>query len=37
MRPGARESKLHGGTRAFYYVYKMLVSMWAASSAGKKP
>ncbi len=36
MRPEARESKLHGGTRAFYYVYKMLVSMWAASSAGKK-
>lgn len=26
-----RESTLHGGTRAFYYVYKMLLSLWAAS------
>lgn len=33
MRPGVRRSKLHGGTRAFYYTYKMLVSMWAASGA----
>jgi glycosyltransferase involved in cell wall biosynthesis len=37
MHPGLRASKLHGGTRAFYYAYKMLVSMWAASSDGKKP
>ena len=37
MHPGLRVSRLHGGTRAFYYVYKMLVSMWAASSGGKKP
>ena len=36
MHPGLRGSRLHGGTRAFYYVYKMLVSMWAASSDGKK-
>jgi len=36
MRPGLRGSRLHGGTRTFYYVYKMLVSMWAASSDGKK-
>lgn len=31
MKPGLRPSTLHGGFRAFYYVYKMLVSMWAAS------
>jgi hypothetical protein len=37
MGPELRGSRLHGGTRAFYYVYKMLVSMWAASSDGKKP
>ena len=32
MQPGLRGSRLHGGVRTFYYVYKMLVSMWAASS-----
>jgi hypothetical protein len=32
MQPGLRASRLHGGLRAFYYAYKMLVSMWAASS-----
>jgi glycosyltransferase involved in cell wall biosynthesis len=37
MHPGLRESRLHGGARAFYYVYKMLVSIWAASSGGRKP
>jgi glycosyltransferase involved in cell wall biosynthesis len=37
MQPGLRGSKLHGGIRAFYYVYKMLVSMWAASSGGRRP
>ena len=31
MKPGLRQSTLHGGFRAFYYLYKMLVSMWAAS------
>jgi glycosyltransferase involved in cell wall biosynthesis len=31
MKPGLRESTLHGGFRGFYYVFKMLVSMWAAS------
>jgi glycosyltransferase involved in cell wall biosynthesis len=36
MHPGLRGSRLHGGTRAFYYVYKMLMSMWAASSDVKK-
>jgi glycosyltransferase involved in cell wall biosynthesis len=35
MRPGLRVSRLHGGVRAFYYAYKMLVSMWAASSDDK--
>jgi glycosyltransferase involved in cell wall biosynthesis len=34
MSHGLRQSTLHGGFRAFYYVYKMLVSMWAASSDG---
>jgi len=37
MRSGLRESQLHGGIRTFYYVYKMLVSMWAASSDGRRP
>jgi hypothetical protein len=36
MRPGLRGSRLHGGTLTFYYVYKMLVSMWAASSDARK-
>jgi glycosyltransferase involved in cell wall biosynthesis len=31
MHESARASTLHGGTRAFYYVYKMLLSLWAAS------
>jgi len=37
MQPGLRESRLHGGFRTFYYVYKMLLSMWAASGNGKRP
>jgi hypothetical protein len=37
MRSGLRGSQLHGGIRTFYYVYKMLVSMWAASSEDKRP
>jgi len=36
MRPGMRGSRLHGGFRAFYYVYKILVSMWAASGDSKR-
>jgi glycosyltransferase involved in cell wall biosynthesis len=36
MRPEARRSRLHGGVRSFYYVYKVLVSMWAASSVGRR-
>ena len=31
MHESLRESTLHGGSRAFYYVYKMLLSLWAAS------
>ncbi len=31
MHASPRASTLHGGTRAFYYVYKMLLSLWAAS------
>jgi glycosyltransferase involved in cell wall biosynthesis len=31
MHESPRASTLHGGTRAFYYVYKMLLSLWAAS------
>jgi glycosyltransferase involved in cell wall biosynthesis len=37
MSPGMRQSQLHGGARTFYYVYKMLVSMWAASRHGRRP
>jgi glycosyltransferase involved in cell wall biosynthesis len=29
MRAGERASTLHGGFRDFYYVYKMLLSMWS--------
>jgi hypothetical protein len=32
MSQGERRSSLHGGLRGFYYVYKMLLSSWAASS-----
>ena len=28
MRESVRASTLHGGTRTFYYVYKMLLSLW---------
>jgi hypothetical protein len=28
MRESPRGSTLHGGTRDFYYVYKMLLSLW---------
>jgi glycosyltransferase involved in cell wall biosynthesis len=28
MRESVRASTLHGGTRDFYYVYKMLISLW---------
>jgi hypothetical protein len=29
MRAGERASTMHGGFRDFYYVYKMLLSMWS--------
>jgi glycosyltransferase involved in cell wall biosynthesis len=32
MSKGLRESSLHGGLRAFYYTYKMTLSIWAASA-----
>jgi glycosyltransferase involved in cell wall biosynthesis len=31
MNQSPRESTLHGGVRAIYYVYKMVLSLWAAS------
>jgi glycosyltransferase involved in cell wall biosynthesis len=31
MNESPRESTLHGGVRAIYYVYKMVLSLWAAS------
>jgi len=36
MSEGQRASTLHGGLRSFYYVYKMLLSTWSASS-GRGP
>jgi hypothetical protein len=35
MAPSARASTLHSGWKPLYYVYKMLLSIWAA--AGKAP
>ena len=35
MRESPRASTLHGGTRTIYYVYKMLLSLWAASGNSK--
>jgi glycosyltransferase involved in cell wall biosynthesis len=32
MLPGSRRSTMHGGLRSFYYVYKMLLATWSASS-----
>ena len=32
MSKGLRESSLHGGARAAYYAYKMLLSIWVASA-----
>ena len=31
MNESPRDSTLHGGVRAVYYVYKMVLSLWAAS------
>jgi len=36
MRMGTRTSTLHAGLAPIYYVYKMLLSVWAASSAGRR-
>ncbi|MBW2243724.1 MAG: glycosyltransferase family 2 protein [Deltaproteobacteria bacterium] len=35
MQESPRASTLHGGWRAFYYVYKMLLSMWALTARPK--
>ena len=35
MAAGVRASTLHSGWKPFYYVYKMLLSMWAAT--GRRP
>ncbi len=32
MHAGARASTLHGGMKSVWYLYKMLLSLWAASS-----
>ena len=32
MAKSERESTLHGGLAPVYYAYKMLLSLWAASS-----
>jgi glycosyltransferase involved in cell wall biosynthesis len=32
MSAGSRKSTLHGGLRSVYYVYKMLLSTWSAST-----
>jgi hypothetical protein len=36
MREGTRASTLHAGFAPIYYVYKMLLSVWAASSTGPR-
>jgi glycosyltransferase involved in cell wall biosynthesis len=36
MLESPRPSSLHGGTRAIYYVYKMLLSLWAAAGIAKE-
>jgi glycosyltransferase involved in cell wall biosynthesis len=36
MRMGTRASTLHAGLAPVYYVYKMLLSLWAASSSAER-
>jgi len=36
MSPGVRSSRLHSGSRAVYYVYKMLLSTWTASTSRRR-
>jgi len=37
MREAERASTLHGGLRALYYVYKMLLSTWSTASMRRAP
>jgi hypothetical protein len=32
MHAGVRASTLHGGMKSVWYLYKMMLSLWAASS-----
>jgi len=36
MHASQRKSTLHGGLRSIWYVYKMLLAVWAASGGGPK-
>jgi len=36
MHASERKSTLHGGLRSVWYVYKMLLAVWAASGGGRK-
>jgi glycosyltransferase involved in cell wall biosynthesis len=36
MHASERKSTLHGGLRSIWYVYKMLLAVWAASARGAK-
>jgi hypothetical protein len=36
MHASQRKSTLHGGLRSVWYVYKMLLAVWAASAGGPK-
>jgi hypothetical protein len=36
MHASQRKSTLHGGLRSVWYVYKMLLAVWAASGGGPK-
>jgi glycosyltransferase involved in cell wall biosynthesis len=36
MRPSPRASTLHAGLAPIYYVYKMLLALWAASSTNRR-
>jgi glycosyltransferase involved in cell wall biosynthesis len=36
MRSSPRKSTLHGGLRSIWYVYKMMLAVWAASAVGRR-
>lgn len=36
MRTSPRKSTLHGGLRSIWYVYKMMLAVWAASGGGRR-